>query len=171
MSKGNGYILLHRKICDSYLWSDKPFTKGQAWIDLLLLANHTDKEEFIKGSIVCVKRGQLVRSRQFLAKRWGWNVKTVDRFLEGLKTRKMVDYIGTPNGTLITVDNYGIYQSARNTKGAPKGSADGTADGTRTNNVNKCKRNSVDNHKRLSTESGEQKKEVSKYVLRNDLWD
>ena len=170
MSKGNGYILLHRRICDSYLWSDKPFTKGQAWIDLLLLANHTDKEEFIKGALVCVKRGQTIRSRQFFAERWGWNVKTVDRFLEGLKKRKMVDYIGTAQGTLVTVDNYEIYQSARNTKGTPKGSADGTADGTRTNNVNKCKRNSVDKHRSLSTESEKQEKAVSQYADRNDAW-
>lgn len=171
MSKGNGYILLHRRICDSFLWSDKPFTKGQAWIDLLLLANHTEKDEYIKGYVVHIERGQLVRSRQFLAERWGWNVKTVDGYLKMLKKQKMVDYKGTPYGTLITLDKYGIYQSVGDTKRTPKRTADWTAERTRTINVNKCKRNSVDKHNSLSTESGEQKKEVSKYVLRNDLWD
>ena len=171
MSKDNGYILLYRKICDSFLWDDKPFSKGQAWIDLILLANHTEKDKLIKGVVVHIKRGQLVRSRQFLAERWGWNVKSVDRFIKTLKNQKMVDYKGTPQGTLITIDKYGIYQPARDTKRTPKGTAQGTAEGTQTNNVNKCKRNSVDNHKRLSTESEKHEKAVSQYADRNDAWD
>ena len=171
MSKGNGYVLIHRSICKSFLWDDKPFTKGQAWIDLIMLANHSDKEDYIKGVFVHTKRGQIIRSRQFFADRWGWNVKTVDGYLKMLKKQKMVDYKGTPQGTLITIEKYGVYQSVGDTKRTPKGTSQGTAGGTQTNNYKELKRNSVDKHNSLSTESGEQKKEVSKYVLRNDLWD
>ena len=171
MSKGNGYVLIHRSICKSFLWDDKPFTKGQAWIDLIMLANHSEKEDYIKGVFVHTKRGQIIRSRQFFADRWGWNVKTVDGYLKMLKKQKMVDYKGTPQGTLITIEKYGGYQSVGDTKRTPKRTADWTAGGTQTNNYKELKRNSVDKHNSLSTESGEQKKEVSKYVLRNDLWD
>ena len=35
-----GWISIHRKIQDNLIWNDKPFNRGAAWIDLLLLANH-----------------------------------------------------------------------------------------------------------------------------------
>ena len=38
-----GYIKIHRKIQECWLWQDK-FSKGQAWIDLLLRANHKDNK-------------------------------------------------------------------------------------------------------------------------------
>lgn len=42
--KNNGYILLHRDIMDNWVWQDEVFTKGQAWVDLLMLVNHNDNE-------------------------------------------------------------------------------------------------------------------------------
>jgi hypothetical protein len=40
-----GFIKLHRSIKDCWLWKDdEPFSKRDAWIDLLLLANYTDKK-------------------------------------------------------------------------------------------------------------------------------
>lgn len=35
-----GWIKLHRKITDHWLWEDKPFARGQAMIDLLILAGY-----------------------------------------------------------------------------------------------------------------------------------
>lgn len=171
MAKGNGYILLHRSVCESFLWSEKPFTKGQAWVDLLLLANHSDKDEIIKGVVVHIKRGQLLRSRQFFAERWGWNVKTVDGYLKTLKTQKMVDTKGTPQGTLITLEKYGIYQSVGDATRTPKRTVERTAERTRTINYKECKRNSKDTLKGVSLEGEKQEKAVSKYENWNYLWD
>ena len=36
----SGWISIHRKILNNILWQDKPFSKGQAWVDLLLITNH-----------------------------------------------------------------------------------------------------------------------------------
>lgn len=44
-----GWICLHRKIQESWLWELKPFSKGQAWIDLLINANFEDKKALIAG--------------------------------------------------------------------------------------------------------------------------
>jgi hypothetical protein len=41
MAESNGWIKLHRKIVESPDWLSEPFTRGQAWVDLLLIANHT----------------------------------------------------------------------------------------------------------------------------------
>ena len=37
-----GWIKLHRTLQDNKLWYSEPLTKGQAWVDLILLANHKD---------------------------------------------------------------------------------------------------------------------------------
>lgn len=53
-----GWISIHRKIQDNLIWNDKPFNRGAAWVDLLLLANHEDKKVLFNGSIINVKRGE-----------------------------------------------------------------------------------------------------------------
>ena len=69
---------------DSPDWLAEPFTRGQAWVDLLLLANH--KEGFIRrrGVLVAVERGQVGYSEEALAARWKWSKGKVRRFLSEL---------------------------------------------------------------------------------------
>jgi len=42
-----GFIILQRKITENWLWLSEPFSKSQAWVDLLLLANHSNGSFFI----------------------------------------------------------------------------------------------------------------------------
>ena len=67
--ENSGWIKLHRQIMDTPEWLSEPFTKGQAWVDLLLLANH--KTGFIRkrGILVAVERGQVGFSERVLADR------------------------------------------------------------------------------------------------------
>lgn len=106
----SGYILLHKQIQENCLWGDKPFAKGQAWIDLLLMANFKDGQMMSKGMVVEIKRGQVFRTTDYLAKRWGWSRGKVLRFLKILENQKMTTLTGLPNGTLITIENYNSYQ-------------------------------------------------------------
>ena len=80
-----GYIRLHRKICDHDLWKAESFSKGQAWIDLLLNANYEDNVAYINGNTIEVSRGELAWSRLTMGKRWGWSRGKVNRFLNTLK--------------------------------------------------------------------------------------
>ena len=115
MSRTNGYILLYRQIADdeSWIWKDKPFSRGQAWIDLLLMANYKDVKITLKGQLVSVKRGQLVRGLSSLADRWGWSVGRVQRFLKTLSEEKMCKVKGETYGQVITILNYNDYQDDR----------------------------------------------------------
>lgn len=115
MSKNYGYVKLYRDIQGHYLWLEKPFDRGRAFLDLLLLANHSDKKVLINGNLKIIKRGQLFTSRKTLADRWGWDVKKVDRFLKVLKDDNMVTAKGTADGTTLTIENYGVYQSDEDT--------------------------------------------------------
>lgn len=105
-----GYIKLYKQITENPIWSDKPFARGQAWIDLLLMANYADGEMFIKGSLIKVERGQVFRTVKFLAERWGWSDKKTKGFLSYLDGRKMVSLKGLPQGTLITIEKYTEFQ-------------------------------------------------------------
>ena len=125
-----GYISIHRQLTNHWLWNDKPFSKGQAWIDLILLANHKDHKRPKGDKIVTYKRGDVNQSVLFLADRWGWNRKTVMRFLRVLESDGMVVVRGTRKGTTITIVNYDIFQNKGTTKGTTHGTTRGTTDGT-----------------------------------------
>lgn len=46
-----GWIKLHRKITDHWLWEDKPFARGQAMIDLLILAGYNNQPKYVDGNL------------------------------------------------------------------------------------------------------------------------
>ena len=55
--KNSGWITIHRKLFYNKLWLSEPFTKGQAWVDLLLLASHKDTIFWKRGIEVKQARG------------------------------------------------------------------------------------------------------------------
>lgn len=132
-----GWIKLHRQIQDSMIWSsNEPFDNRSAWIDLLLLANHEDKEILVNDKIVTIERGQLHRSQLFFAARWRWDRKRIKKFLIALKNAKMITFSASTNGatrgTTITIVNYDKYQVDGTTDGTTNGTADDTATGATT---------------------------------------
>lgn len=120
----NGWIKLHRKIRDNWIWEDPE--KLRAWLDILLMVNHEDKDVPFNDKIVTVKKGQKLTSIVKLAERWGWSRHRVYRFLNTLKIHEMCTYNstldGTAFGTLITVTNWDFYQFV----GTPNGTGNGT---------------------------------------------
>ena len=122
---GKGYVLINRRIEDHWLWQDKPFSKGQAWIDLIMMANFKDGEMLTKGRLFKIKRGQVLRTIGFLANRWGWSAKKVRAFLDQVRGQTMVTLEGTPQGTLITIENYGFWQTLGQESGQQKGQTEG----------------------------------------------
>lgn len=116
-----GWIKLDRKLLEHWVWQAKPFSQGQAWIDLLLLANHEDKKFMSGQSLVHGKRGDIYKSIVFFSERWGWERKKVKRFLDALEADRMAVVNATTHGTTITLINYGKYQSARTTKRPTEG--------------------------------------------------
>lgn len=106
-----GWVTLHRQIENNPLWLSEPFTKAQAWVDLILNANHGDGHFFVRGVRVDVLRGQIGWSEVTMARRWRWSREKVRRFLSYLEdecqTRQQkIDKITT----IITIINYSKYQ-------------------------------------------------------------
>lgn len=111
-----GWISIHRKIQDNLIWEDKPFSRGQAWIDLLLLANHEDRQVLFNGSAIQVKRGEKITSLRQLSERWGWSITKVKKFLNLLSDEKMISYKSDSKKTVYNIVNYEVYQDSENTK-------------------------------------------------------
>jgi len=109
-----GWVQLHRKLADHPVWTRERFTRGQAWVDLILLASYQDHIVVQGNRAVTVKRGQVLTSQVTLAKRWRWNRETVRAFLRLLNSLNMVAIEtskATDTGyTLVTLLNYDLYQ-------------------------------------------------------------
>ena len=114
MENNTGWIKLHRIIMDHPDWLAEPFTRAQAWVDLLLLANHKIGHIRKRGILIEVQRGQVGYSEETLAKRWKWSRDKVRRFLGvlgrvGQISRKPVQQ-NPKLSCLISIVNYEAYQ-------------------------------------------------------------
>ena len=108
-----GYIKLYRQIQDCDIWvDDSPFDRRSAWVDLLLMANHSDKEMLFDGQLITVKRGQRVTSVRRLAERWGWGKDKVSKYLTLLERFGMIEKSADSRRTLITIVNYDKFQGS-----------------------------------------------------------
>ena len=154
-NKKLGFIPLYRSIQEHWIWSnDEPFSKGQAWIDLLLSVNHEDKKLKVGCNIITIHAGQMWTSYVKLANRWNWSRERVYRYTKMRKMDGMISVDATPNGTLLTIVNYGDFAYQRNTDETtnettdktPTETSDETPGETQTININNI--NNVDNLKR-----------------------
>lgn len=123
----NSWIRLHRKLMDDPLYFAEPFSKMQAWIDLLLLANFADRVTFIRGNRVTIKRGQVAYSREWFSGRWRWSRGKIDRFLDMLERENMIGRQKSAVITCISILNYDAYQDNGSTDRSVNRSADRSA--------------------------------------------
>lgn len=110
-----GWIKLHRSIQDHWLLKDtRTYTKLEAWIDILLEANHSERKCLIKEQLITVGRGESINSLDTWAMRWGWNKSKVRRFLKLLESDSMIELIANPKTTHLKICKYDTYQDVRN---------------------------------------------------------
>ncbi len=89
---------------------ERKFTRLEAWLDMLLLANGTDKQILFDGNMIMINRGQLLTSERKLAQRWGWSKTKTSVFLNALqKSDHSIERKSDHKKTIITILNYGLY--------------------------------------------------------------
>lgn len=112
--KNSGWIKLYRQIQKNPIWlSSEPFSRRDAWIDLLLLANHEERVIIVNGKKKVIGAGQHWTSYRVLADRWHWSYEKVRRYFALLDELGMAHVTVTPNGSLVTLVNYSFFQSGR----------------------------------------------------------
>lgn len=116
-----GWIKIYRQITENPLYFSEPFTKMQAWMDLLVIANHKDGIINVRGNIIRVKRGQVGHSERTLSIRWQWSRSKVRNFLEYLKKEKQIEPQKNSVMSLITILNFEMYQEKDHRKTTENG--------------------------------------------------
>lgn len=112
-----GWISLHRKIMNHWLYEEKRvFSRFEAWIDLILAANHKDTRFPLGNEIIEAKRGQVITSELKLMEKWGWSKTKLRNFLELCEKDGMIVKKSDRKKTTITIVNYGDYQNSETTE-------------------------------------------------------
>jgi len=149
LQTSNGWILLHRSLLDSKEFSASP-AQFKVLIYLILSANH--KARFVRS--VEIKRGQCVRSLTRISDDCDLSRKAVRCALSNLAKSGFVN-ISTPfgahQGHMITICNYDLYQSQRQStgiEGINEGNNEGTNEGNNEGTTNKNDKNGKERKER-----------------------
>jgi hypothetical protein len=107
----DGWLRLYRKLKEHWLWDDRPFSKGQAWIDILFRCNHKCIQHMVDGRLKWILRGQFIYSNVKFASDWGWSEKSVRRFIKTLSDNDMLTTQPTNHFTVYEVLKYAELQA------------------------------------------------------------
>jgi hypothetical protein len=115
--KSAGHINVARSIFDHPMFDDgMPLSQREAWLWLISNAAWRPMQIMVRNGraseMVNLDRGQLSFSRSFLRKAWRWtSEKRVRTFLGRLERESMVDLLTGQLQTVISICNYGVFQS------------------------------------------------------------
>ena len=108
MKDSKGFIKLDRSIFEHWIFQDAE--KFKAFVDLIQLARWKDEKMLIGNEVVIVPRGSYYTSELKLADRWGWGRDKTRNFLSLLEKERMIKKKGTTKGTMLTIENYRVFQ-------------------------------------------------------------
>lgn len=110
MDKSKGWVCIWRCLQDNPLWTSEPFTRGQAWVDLIIIANHKRTFFYKRNVKVVVERGQVGRSEVELADRWKWSRTKLRKFLNDLEKEQQIIQHKSTVTQILTIIKYEEYQ-------------------------------------------------------------
>lgn len=163
--EGKGWISIYRSIQDHWLWQEKPFSKGQAWLDLLLSANHQDKKTLLGNELITIKRGSFITSQKKLMERWGWGSEKTRTFLKLLDSDGMIKFQPDKKKTTIVILNYNVYQSQN------AFSLDNSMDSKEVQNANRMQTECKQNDSRTSAETNNNDNNVNNVNNDNNVYE
>lgn len=108
MKDSKGFIKLDRSIFEHWIFQDAE--KFKAFVDLIQLARWKDEKILIGNNLVTIPRGSYYTSELKLADRWGWGRDKTRNFLSLLEKERMINKKSTTKGTILTIENYRVYQ-------------------------------------------------------------
>jgi len=114
MAKAGGYVSLHRRLLQHWLWpSGRAYTECEAWLWLLMNAAYATHTTYLHGKKITVNRGDLMTSERKLSGVFGWGRRRVGQFLEMLEHDGMIatDGWGT-KWSMLKISNYSSFQES-----------------------------------------------------------
>lgn len=110
-----GWIKLSRSFIHDELWLSEKFTKAQAWVDMIALANHKPGHIICNGLKIELQRGQLGWSEVRLSERWQWSRGKVRRFFSELENVGNIVQQKDKRKSITTIVNYDLLQGVDTT--------------------------------------------------------
>lgn len=128
---GKNFIWVYRSLRENWVWREKPFSPGQAWVDLLMRANwKTSKIPHPKLlSPAILRPGELICSKRGLSVNWGWSRNRVERYITCLVNEAMIKATNDTTYTRIKILNWGRLQKMGQSDGATNGATNDTSNG------------------------------------------
>ena len=147
-----GWISLHRKILENPILNrSRVYSPFEAWIWLLLKANHKDNKFMLGSELVKVEKGSMITSQKKLCRQFRWGNSKLRNFLKVLQKYEMLLLKTNTQSTHITICNYESYQD-KQTANKSQTNHKQTANKSRTNTNNKDnKDNNVNNVNKIIT--------------------
>ncbi len=104
-----GWIKLHRQLLDNWVMTEPEALS--VWVRFLLEANHETKKKMLNGSLVEIKRGQLIFGLEAFSARSGITISKLRRYLKLLESEGMINRLKTAKYSIITIASFDSYQN------------------------------------------------------------
>lgn len=132
--KMGNFIYVPREIFEVDKFGREPYSKREAFLDLVQMAAYEDTETFVNGYRYERSRGDVIVSKSFLSKRWGWSVDKVRRYTTYLERNgwckcRRDDQCNQPI-TLISIVSYDVYQGGTTTPDTTDNTTPATTSGS-----------------------------------------
>ncbi len=114
---GKGWVKVYRQLLENPIVT-KDADHIAVWMDLMLNAAHEDVGALFKGSKIVLHPGQLITSAAAIADRWNIDKTKVQRVLKSFENDMQIAQQMSSQNRLITVCNWGNYQSKSATQNA-----------------------------------------------------
>lgn len=140
-----GWVSMDRAVLDHWVSSEPELFAF--WVRLIMEANFEDKKKMFNGTLVEIKRGQVIFGLDAFSARTNISHKKLRRYLDLLEKEGMIGRQKTNKFSLISITNYDQHQQ-QGRQEAGKGQAEGkqaAGKGQHRNNVNKGKNENKDN--------------------------
>ena len=122
-----GWIRLYRSIRDNWLFERSDYLLY--WIDLLMMANYTEKKWPKNDQLILIKKGEMITSIVRLSERWKCSRNKIIRFLTLLEKDRMIVRESDTHYTRLSICNYERYQGGGAYEGTTKGQPGGQPGG------------------------------------------
>lgn len=163
--ESKGFIKLDRNIFEHWIFQDAE--KFRAFVDLIQLARWKDEKLLIGNDLMTIPRGSYYTSELKLAEKWGWSRNKTRDYLKLLESEHMITKKGTTKGTMLTIENYRLYQdegTTKSTSNQQQKNIKKTLEGTSKKHQKNIKRYTKEEIKEINKklEEGKERKEVYK---------
>lgn len=124
MAREYGHVKMSRKAFESdpFWLESRVFSRWEAWQDLIQMAAWKSQRRAVGASVVELRRGEILVSVRYLARRWRWSKNKVAAFLQLLEEMgRIAGQRKGQAGTAYLLVNYERYQGAPSADGTPSG--------------------------------------------------